>query len=187
MQSLWLDQLILRFNLKCMQSSYCVSQLSTQTRTLTRRWSCVKDNPFLAERCNLIEMSGHCHDMLSVVCLSSVVTRVYCDKTAEVRIMQFSPKNVAQCHNSLPAKFDNEIRRGSPRSGGSNWLGVIFDFTMHAISRKLCGMELRWQLITNMKSYMGFRLQRSLTLNNLERKFTALSIVLCVLLSNGWG
>jgi len=37
-------------------------------------------------------------------------TRVYCDETAEARIMQFS-KHVAQCLNSLPAKFDDKIRR----------------------------------------------------------------------------
>jgi len=47
-----------------------------------------------AERCNFIAMSGYCHDMLSV-CLSSSssVTRVYCDKTIELRITQFSRKN----------------------------------------------------------------------------------------------
>jgi len=50
-----------------------------------------------------------------------------------------------------------------------------------AISRKRCEIELRWQLITNRKSYMGFRLQQKLiTLNDLERQFTALSTELCV-------
>jgi len=35
---------------------------------------------------------------------------------------------------------------------------------------------------------MGFRLQqKSLTLNDLERQFTALSSELCVLWPNGWG
>ena len=57
--------------------------------------------------------------MSYVVCLS-FVTRVYCDKTAAVRIMQFS-LNIAQCLNSLPAKFDD---KGSARSGG------FFDFAM---------------------------------------------------------
>jgi len=44
---------------------------------------------FLADRCHAT--FGCCHNMSSVVvCLS--VTRVYCDKTAEARIMQFSLK-----------------------------------------------------------------------------------------------
>jgi len=51
-----------------------------------------------------------------------------------------------------------------------------------AIFRKRCDMELRRQLITNRKSYMGFRLQqKSMTLNDLELQFTTLSTVLCLL------
>ena len=46
---------------------------------------------FLAERCNFIEVSGYCHGILSVCHLS--VTRVYCDKTTEVKITQFSHKS----------------------------------------------------------------------------------------------
>ena len=46
---------------------------------------------FLPERYNFIAMSGYCHDMLSVYRLS-VVTRVDCDKTAEVVVMPFSLK-----------------------------------------------------------------------------------------------
>jgi len=49
--------------------------------------------PFLAEGCNFIAMTGYCHKMLSVCSLStcrlSSVSPVYCDKTAQVRIMQF--------------------------------------------------------------------------------------------------
>jgi len=41
---------------------------------------------FLADRCNAT--FGYYHSMSFVVCLSSVM-RVYCDKTAEARIMQF--------------------------------------------------------------------------------------------------
>jgi len=43
---------------------------------------------FLAEHCNFIAMPGYCHVVvrLSSVCLSSV-TRGYCDKKTEVRIM----------------------------------------------------------------------------------------------------
>jgi len=45
------------------------------------------------------------------VCRLSV-TRMYCDKTGEVKIMQFH-YNVAQClFTSLHAEFDDEIRRG---------------------------------------------------------------------------
>jgi len=64
---------------------------------------------FLANRCNAT--FGYCYNMSSVYHLS--VTRVYCDKMAEARIMQFSLKCSAM-PNSLPAQFDSEIRRGSP-------------------------------------------------------------------------
>jgi len=90
---------------------------------------------FLAERCNFIAMSG----CLFVVCLS-VMTRVYCDKMAEARIMQFSIK-CSPMLSLLSAKFDDEIRRRSPRQGGSNYGGVVFDFAMHAGKR--CEIELR--------------------------------------------
>jgi len=56
------------------------------------------------------------------------VPRVYCDKTAEARIMQFY-SNVAQCRTSLPAKFDYEIRRG-PLDRGADLCGVVSDFAM---------------------------------------------------------
>ena len=36
-----------------------------------------------------------------------------------------------------------------------------------------CKMELRWQLIADRKSYMGFWLQqKSMIMNDLERQFT---------------
>ena len=119
---------------------------------------------FLADRCNAT--FGCCHNMSSV-CLS--VTRVCCDKTAAVRIM-----------HSLPAKFGYKMRMGPLDLGLEVGWG---DFRLRdAVSRKRCEIELRWQLITNSKSYMGFRLQQKLmTLNDLERQFTALSSVLCVL------
>jgi len=64
------------------------------------------------------------------------------------------------------------------------WVGFWF---RDAIFRKQCEIELRWQLITNRKSYMSFRLQqKSMTLNDLKRQFTALWSVLCVLRPNGW-
>jgi len=87
-----------------------------------------------------------------VVCLSSVVTRVDCDKTADRRITQFH-WTVAQCLSSSSAKFDDEIRTGSPWSVGYKlgWGGVRLRY---AISRKRCKIELRWQLITNRKSLL---------------------------------
>ena len=54
--------------------------------------------------------------------------RVYCDKTAEARIMQFY-SNVAQCRTSLPAKFDYEIRRG-PLDRGAQIGCAVSDFVM---------------------------------------------------------
>jgi len=60
-------------------------------QTQTKR----KVGMFLADHCN--STFGYCHSMSSVVCHLSVViclsvTRVYCDNTAEARIMQFSVK-----------------------------------------------------------------------------------------------
>jgi len=68
--------------------------------------------------------------------------------------------NVAQRISSLPAKFNNEIRKG-PLDRGLELGWVVFDLAMHAISWKRCEMEPTWQLITNSKSYTGFRLQQS--------------------------
>ena len=56
----------------------------------------------------------YCHKMSSVICLS--VTLVYCDKTAEVRIMHFSLECSSRTY-SLLAKFAAKIRRMSSRSG----------------------------------------------------------------------
>jgi len=74
----------------------------------------------LAERCDFIAMSGYCHDMLSV-CLS-VVTQAFCDKQLYLESCSFK-YSVAQCLSSWPAKFDDEIRRESPRPGGGHKLG----------------------------------------------------------------
>ena len=71
---------------------------------------------FLAVRCNAT--FGHCH----VVCLSSVcsfVMRVYCDKTAAVRIMQFALK----C-SPMPYLFVCQVwwqnSKGALRSGAQS-------------------------------------------------------------------
>ena len=77
-------------------------------------------------------------------CLSSVCDASVLWQNAEARIVQFSLK----CRPMI-----------SPWSRGSNWGGVVFDRVRDA-------RELRWQLITNMNSYVGFRLQqKSMTLN----------------------
>ena len=71
---------------------------------------------------------------------------------------------------SLITKFE-----GSPLDRGLKleWSGF---WLRDAISRKQCATELRWQLISNRKSYVSFLLQqKSMTLNDLERQFTAVS------------
>jgi len=76
--------------------------------------------------------------MSSVVCLS--VTRVYCDKLAAVRIMQFSQK-ISPILVSSPAKFDDKIRRGPSIWGLKvEWGGFQL---CDIISRKQCEIELR--------------------------------------------
>jgi len=86
---------------------------------------------FLADRCNAT--FGYCHNMSSVVCLS--VARVYCDKTAAVRIMQFALK-CSPMPELLSAKFDDKIWKGLLDLGAKvRWGG----FRLHdAVSRKQC-------------------------------------------------
>ena len=103
---------------------------------------------FLVERCSCIASSA-----IPIRCYLSV-TRVYCDKTAEV-FTKMQPNALTLCLPSLIPKF-----KGGPLDGGSNWSGVVFDRVRDAISRKRYEIELRWQLITNRKSYVGFRLQQ---------------------------
>ena len=63
--------------------------------------------------------------MSSVVHLSSV-TRVYCDKTAEARITQFSLVCSSMLYlPSMITKFE-----GSLHDLGSNWDGVVSEFAM---------------------------------------------------------
>ena len=120
----------------------------------------------------------NCYDMLSV-CLLSSVTWVNCDKMTEVRITRFDVK-VACGLISQRGTFDGEIRRGFP------WLGAQTRVMCYV--SKLCEIELKWQLITNRKSYVSFRLQqKSLTLNDLERQFTDQLSALCMLWPNGCG
>ena len=92
--------------------------------------------------------------------LTLSVTRVYCDKTTEVRIMQFSLQ-----YSAMPCLIACQVRwrnsNGFPSIGSSDWDGVVFYRICDAVSRKRCEIELRWQLITNRKSYVGFQLQNS--------------------------
>ena len=72
-------------------------------------------------------MFRYSYMMLSVV-ISLSVTWMYCDKTAEARIMHFSLK-CSPLPYSLPAKFDSEIRRRSLWSGaqtGVGWFSIEF-------------------------------------------------------------
>ena len=90
--------------------------------------------------------------MYTVVCLSVClsVTRVYCDKMAAVRIMQFSLKcSPMPCLPSLMTKFEVD-----PSIWGLKVGWGCFRLR-DAVSRKRCEIELRWQLlITNRKSYI---------------------------------
>ena len=80
--------------------------------------------------------------LLSVVCLS--VSRVYCDKTTEARITVKS----GAISQFLAIQF-----------GAQSGLGWFATFFSGNISRKQCKTEPRSQLLTNRKSYVGFRLE----------------------------
>jgi len=64
----------------------------------------------------------YCHKMSSVCGMSLSVTQMYCDKTAKSRSCNFN-HDVAQCLITWHAKFDDEIRRGSPRLGTQTRVG----------------------------------------------------------------
>jgi len=80
----------------------------------------------------------------------------YIDQTTDAMIMQFSLQCIAQCLISLRAKVITKFE-GVPLVGGLK-LGWGSFWLRDAISWKRCEIKLRWQLITNRKSYMGFRL-----------------------------
>jgi len=96
------------------------------------RWRAVgtQNSPFLAERCNFIAMSGYCHDMSSV-CLPYVVCNASaCIMTKRLKLGTCSfYQNIAQCHNSLDAKFNDKIRR-RPLDIRLKVGWVVFDFVM---------------------------------------------------------
>jgi len=93
----------------------------------------------LTERCNFMQ-----YPAIVVICRLSV-TRVYCDKMAEVIGLHSFNKNVAQCISSLSAVFYDKIRRCFDLGLKVGW----GNFGLRdAISRKQCEIEPRWQLIT---------------------------------------
>ena len=94
----------------------------------------------------------HCKVTLlswDVVCLSSV-TRVYCDKTAEAKIMQFwlkcSPMPYLFACQAWLRNLKGFHMIGLKLAWGGFWL-------RDAISRRRCEIELRWQLITDRLSF----------------------------------
>jgi len=110
---------------------------------------------------------------LYVVCLS-----VICRDASALWQNSFTAKQLrisSDSTMSLKTKFE-----GGPLDRGLK-LGWRWFSIRDIISRKKCEIELKWQLLTDRKSHMGFRLQqKSMTLNDLERQFTALSSVLRV-------
>ena len=103
-------------------------------------------------------------------------------KQLRLRIMQFSLKCSPRLY-LFACQVWLRNSKGGPLIGRLN-LGWGGFWLRDAISRKRCeiGLQARWQLITNRKSYIGFRLQQKLmTLNDLKRQFTAMSSVFCVL------
>jgi len=109
-------------------------------------------------------------------CLSSVCRRLWreCIVIKQQKLGSCSFHwNVAKCQTlclpSLMTKFDWVPSIAQLKLGwGGFWL-------RYAIYLKWCEIELMWELITR-KSYVGFRLQqKSMTLNDLECQFTALS------------
>ena len=65
-----------------------------------------------------------------MICRLLSVTRVYCDKTTEAKIMRYSLHSIAQCLYFLHDKLDDEILKGHPIWGWGqaemDWL--LLDF-----------------------------------------------------------
>ena len=111
----------------------------------------------------------------------------YIDQTAEAKIMQFSLKCSPRSY-LFACQVRLRISKGILLIGWLNqrWGGF---WLREAIPRKRCEIELRWQLITDRKLYMGFRLQqKSMTLNDLEwwRIDQLLSVVLTSCVTYTW-
>jgi len=141
---------------------------------------------FLVEHCNYIAMSGYCHEIcLSVVCLSVVCNASVLwqngwryDQAIFTEVQLYA---LALCKPRLMTEFE-----WGPSIWGLKVECGGFRFS-DAVSRKRCEIEPRWQLVSNSKSYMSFRLQRKLmTLNDFEHQFSALLSELCVLIVTKW-
>jgi len=95
--------------------------------------------------------------MLSVclsVCNASVLWQNF-RSYDHVGLIKIYPNALTLC---LPSLMD-EIRRDFLRPGAQTGVGwFLIDLLRDAIFRKRYEIELRWQLITHRKSYMGFRL-----------------------------
>jgi len=108
---------------------------------------------------------GCCHN--NVVCrhlLSSSVIRVYCDKTTEIESYYFYCKKL-DFYSKTSSKVKHLV-------GGLGWdISQLHRAICEIIiSRKWDEKELRSQLITNRKCFMGFRfVQKAMTLNDLKR------------------
>jgi len=95
------------------------------------------------------------------------------DCTSNSRVWSGFAGALAQCLKPLLAKLVDKMRSGFPDLRLKlGWGGFRL---CEAVSRKRCEIELKWQLITNRKSYVGFRLQRkSMTLNDHEWPWTSI-------------
>ena len=90
------------------------------------------------------------------------VTRGYCVVTKRLKIgLCGFHQNVAQCLNSLPAKFGDEIQ--SPLDRGAQSFRLL-----DAVSRKWCEIGLRSLLITNRKSYKTYGLSIAIEVDDVE-------------------
>ena len=116
------------------------------------------DGAILKQVCVAIPLQSSAIVMMSSACLSSV-TRMYCDETAEGILTRFSlEQRSAKCRNCQHGKFDGVIyRAGGPFVCGFKLRWMVFKSLRGTVSRKRRKIEPRSQLITNRKSYTGFR------------------------------
>ena len=106
---------------------------------------------FLAARCNCIASSAISRH-LSVVCLSAC-SRPWRECIVTKRLKLGSCSFHTQCLTSLPAKFDYDIRRGSPWLGtqtGVRWFLTSWCYISETVR------DRAYVTVTNRKSCMGF-------------------------------
>jgi len=110
-----------------------------------------------------------------VVCLSSVVCNARAPYSGGWNFWQYfyGIWYIGHPLTSIHMKFYGDRPRGTPPPGELNTRGVVkySDFGLIEGSRKRCKRGGKLVLITNRKSYMGFRLvPKSVTLNDNERR-----------------